>query len=271
VTEYFHQAGIRKDVRVTATNIRKMVSDKAYEMSPTKKRLIHAHMKHQERTADANYVIKVNADRASRAHALVADIIHDSGSVSPPTQQALSPHSSSSSSDKFDDVPLVKVFTDKPATPGQQRSLSDEHKSVLLTVFQPEISTGKLLTMQEVRAKMRDSHVLRNYVVQPDFVKRVADFVRYNTNATRQIQLTTFPDLDPDDGVASFSNNSGLRKVWSQHDVAVIEAKFKGLKKVPPKGEILTKFREDPVLSHILEREGQSRCYEKVKTLLRRH
>jgi len=48
VTEYFHQAGIRKDVRMTATNFRKMVSDKAYEMSPTKKCLIHAHMKHQE-------------------------------------------------------------------------------------------------------------------------------------------------------------------------------------------------------------------------------
>jgi len=67
VSQYFLQAGIRKDVRVTATNIRKMVSDKAYEMSPTKKRLIHHHMKHQERTADANYVIKINAERASRA------------------------------------------------------------------------------------------------------------------------------------------------------------------------------------------------------------
>jgi len=203
----------------------------------------------------------------------MTDIIHDSGGASPPTQQALSPHSSTS--DEDDDVPLGKIFGDMPATPSRQQrktapSLSDEHKSVLLTVFQPEISTGKLLTMQEVRAKMRDSHVLRIYVVQPDFVKRVADFVHYNTNATRQIQLTTFPDLDPDDSVASFSNNSGLRKVWSPHDVAVIEAKFKDLKKVPPKGKILTKFRQDPVLSHILERKGQNRCYEKVKTLLRR-
>lgn len=61
VSQYFSQAGIRKDVRVTATNIRKMVSDKAFEMSPTKKRLIHSHMKHQESTADTNYVIKLNA------------------------------------------------------------------------------------------------------------------------------------------------------------------------------------------------------------------
>ena len=37
VSEYFSQAGILKDVCLTSTNIRKMVSDKAYEMSPTKK------------------------------------------------------------------------------------------------------------------------------------------------------------------------------------------------------------------------------------------
>ena len=67
VTNFFQQAGIRSDIRVTATRVRKMISDKAYEMSPTKKRLIHGHMKHRERTADSNYVLRVNAERASRA------------------------------------------------------------------------------------------------------------------------------------------------------------------------------------------------------------
>lgn len=95
--------------------------------------------------------------------------------------------------------------------------------------------------------------MLRIFVVQPDFLKHIPDFVRYKTNATRQLQLTSFPDLDPDDGVASFSIESGLRKVWSPHDVAVIAAKFKGHKKVLPKREILSTFRQDPVLSHILE------------------
>lgn len=271
VSQYFLQAGIRKDVRVTATNIRKMVSDKAYEMSPAKKRLIHHHMKHQERTADANYVIKINADRASRAHALVSGIIQESGDP-PAKQHALS--SNSSSNDTNDDVPLGDAFNNpKPALPstsqrGTPVSLLDEHKSVLLTAFQQEIAAGKLLTTQEIRSRMRTNHVLRVYVVQPDFVKRAADFVRYRTNTTRQQHLTSFPDLDPDDGVASFSIESGFRKVWSPPDVAVIESKFKGVTKVPPKREILATFRKDPVLAHILEREGETRCYEKVKTLL---
>ena len=111
---------------------------------------------------------------------------------------------------------------------------------------------------------MRDSHVLHNFVVQADFVKRVADFVRYKTNATRQIQLTSFPELNPDDGIASFTIQSGVRRVWSPHDVSVIEAKFKGQKRAPLKRDILSTFKQDPVLAHILEREGATRCYEKV-------
>lgn len=270
VSEYFSQAGIRKDVHVTATNIRKMVSDKAYEMSPTKKQLIHHHMKHQERTVNANYIIKLNADCASRAHALVNDIIHESGD-SAPKHQALSPHSCSNDDD--DDVSLGVVFAGTTASTLNTQwetpsSLSVEHKSGLLTVFQTESSAGKILTLQEIRTRMRTNQVLRNFVVQPDVVKQIADFVRHKTNSTRQLQLTNFPDLDPDDGVASFSIESGLRKVWSPHDVVVIEAKFKGVKKVPPKREILSTFQQDPVLSHILDREGETRYYEKVKTLL---
>lgn len=61
VTDFFFQAGIRTDIRVTATNIRKLFSDKAFEMSLTKKSLINSRMKHCERTADANYVLKLNA------------------------------------------------------------------------------------------------------------------------------------------------------------------------------------------------------------------
>ena len=71
-------------MRVTATNIRKRITDKAYELSPTKKRLIHGHMKHTERTADSNYVIRLNAERASQAHVLVQNIIKET----PPTAAA---------------------------------------------------------------------------------------------------------------------------------------------------------------------------------------
>ena len=287
-----------------------MISDKAFEMSPTKKRLIHGHMKHQERTADANYVLRVNAERASRAHELMQDIIHDtdtstpaapSPAVAPSPVEAqkeqeeneegsnedvslasLSKHQPKSSEDE-DDEPLVSLTKKRkrnvlessddesgPQSPrGSVVSLGDEHKSVLLTVFSQEISTGKLLTMHEVRNKMRAHIFLRKMVVQADFVKKVADFVRYKTNHTCQLQLTQLSDLDVEDGVISLSIESGVRKVWSAHDATVIEEKFKSHPKFPGKKEILNQFSTDEVLSHILEREGAVRCYEKVKSLFK--
>ena len=75
VARFFESAGIRKDVRVSATSIPKMMSDKAYQLSPTKKQLIHGHMKHTERTADKNYVIRLNAERAAQAHEIMQGII----------------------------------------------------------------------------------------------------------------------------------------------------------------------------------------------------
>ena len=83
VPDFFQQAGISSDIRVTVTGIRKMISDKTFEMSPTKKHLIQGHMKHQERVANYNYVLRLNAECASRAHELLKGIIQDSGTSSP--------------------------------------------------------------------------------------------------------------------------------------------------------------------------------------------
>ena len=81
VGQVFGRAGIRRDVTVTATKIRKLFSSSAAEMSPTKKRAINAHMKHKESTADSNYVLKVNTDKVSAAHVLMRNILDkgDSG------------------------------------------------------------------------------------------------------------------------------------------------------------------------------------------------
>ena len=50
VRETFQAAGVRLDIRVSATTIRKLYSSAAQELSPKKKRLINAHMKHKEST-----------------------------------------------------------------------------------------------------------------------------------------------------------------------------------------------------------------------------
>ena len=199
LTQFFQQAGIRRDVRVKARNIRKMISDKTYEMSPTKKHMIHGHMKHQEKTADANYVTRLNADRAVKAHQLMQDIIHK---TTPSAPAEPSPVDETAPGKPDDTSPVDKTTTSKPAKPSPVKdtaaskpahprpkgkeevsdsddcsdnqplaivlkmrmkmslsdesgivsaatpsvlSLGDDHKSVLLTVFQKDISTGNYL------------------------------------------------------------------------------------------------------------------------------
>ena len=118
VGKVFKTAGVRQDVTVTATKIQKLFSSSAAEMSPTKKRAINAHMKHKESTADGNYVLKVNTNKASAAHALMRQIIDDNMATdqcqsaaaeekpSKPADLGLKPGSSKTLSDSDDDVPL---------------------------------------------------------------------------------------------------------------------------------------------------------------------
>lgn len=168
VTQFFTQAAIRTDVRVTATNIRK-ISDKAYELSPTKKRLINSHMKHRERTADSNYLLQVNTTHASKAHMLMSEIIREQ-----PAKEA-SGKTPTKDQDDSDDSPneldqsREETVPTAPYSPKPQdkdtdsekdcaaslSSLGNDDKAVLLTVFNQEISTGSLLTMKEVRDKTR--------------------------------------------------------------------------------------------------------------------
>ena len=303
VSRFFEIAGVRRDRRVTATAVRKMMSDKAYELSPTKKRLIHGHMKHTERTADANYVIRLNAERASKAHELMQTIYAEPEPVVEDDKADDVPLASKM--EKADDVPLASKMEKVPAdadnnsedddlplgTVFKRRrrailssdeseseraetssvsSLTNEHKSVLSTVFQSDIAKGNPLTIAEVRAKMRADRYLRKLVININFVKKIADYVRYKTNNTRHMQLTQLSELEEGDDVACQSMESGFRKTWDANDVAVIETTFEANPKVKTKKEILALFSEDEVLAHILEREGAVRCYEKWKNLLKR-
>ena len=76
-------------------------------------------------------------------------------------------------------------------------------------------------------------------------------------------------ELDSSNYVASLSIESGLRKTWNPHDKAVIESKFRSLPHVKSKKAIMEAFSSDPVLRHILDREGAQRCYEKVKNFIK--
>ena len=165
ITEVFRQEGVRQDVRVTATYIRKLYSTSVAEMSPTKKQTINAHMKHKESRADSNYVIKVNTKQATPARQLMRSIIDDALTNHKPDDQQPSTSAARDSDDEDDDIPLHYVFPPSATqtVPGQQGTTEDKHnplttdiKVVIVSVFKQEIEAGRLLTSHEVRKKMRE-------------------------------------------------------------------------------------------------------------------
>ena len=114
--------------------------------------------------------------------------------------------------------------------------------------------------------QMRYVPYLRRFVVYKKKTKKFYDFVRHRTNVVRQ----TSDVLQDDEFEFVTSLSSTQRRAWVMHDTENIRKAFSGFKTMPGRKTVIAHFGGDPVLSHILSREGADRCYEKVKSLFKR-
>ena len=302
VRETFQAAGVRLDIRVSATSIRKMYSSAAKELSPKKKRLINDHMKHSASTADSSYVIKVNAERSGRAHQLMKNIISGKGEeldddIWMPKEERVREESAKEESAKEESAKeeSAKEGSGKqesiqeagtadqscekePSSPlpqpppeKEEAQLSNDDKTVLLCVFDHHIKKGELLVTSEIRAICRADLHLRKLTVDQQKLKKACDFVRYKTNVVRQTMLSGEDDPDPYEfNTVSDSSASGLRRTWDPHSAASLEERMKKFDKMPLLRDVATLFNADNVLKHVLAREGKSRCYEKIKNVFKK-
>lgn len=272
VSALFQRAGIRKDIRVSATNIRKMHSDEAAEMSPTKKRAINTHMKHMPRTADRHYVLKVNAKRAARAHELMTSYLRNNEQSSK-SEEKETKSSSESEKSEVEQHGHKQIENhedeDKEKSVDEQSfsGLTNEDKSVLMTVFESSVELGRILTIAEFRNRMRTDLFLRKYLPNAEKTKKMQDFIRHKTEVVRR---TALPDIPVDEFDFVTTVSSKQRRPWSDHDAQCIENKFSTFDKMPSKNTTVGIFNGDPILQHILQREGRTRCYEKVKSFFKK-
>ena len=102
-------------------------------------------------------------------------------------------------------------------------SVSNEDKSVLMTVFMDNINAGPVLTLAEVRFKMRSVPYLRRFALDEGKTKKFYDFVRYKTNVVHRMS-DSFGPVDEFEFVTSLS--SSQRKAWEAHDTYNIEEAF---------------------------------------------
>ncbi|KAJ7386028.1 hypothetical protein OS493_012361 [Desmophyllum pertusum] len=291
VSEFFKRAGVRDDIRVSSTKVRKLFSGEAFNLTPTKKRMVNSHMKHRETTADKNYVLKVNAKRSATAHEIMRDLIRENNSrepegdkptkaspepeskASPEPKSKASPEPKSKASPEPNPNPNTKALIQEQQDESEEDSepaedatsaLSNDDRVVVASVFTDTINAGKHLSLSEIRDKMRTAIYLRKFVINQRKVKKIYDFVRYKTSVaiqTTKIQVTDPYDFD---GVKSLPSSSLIRKQWREDDVKCINQRFKHLESMPSKSRTISMFNNDEVLQHILQREGKERCYEKT-------
>lgn len=287
VAETFQHAGVCTERRVTATSILKLFSSAADKLSGDAKRVVASHMKHKTTTADRNYVLSLNARKATSAH-IMKSIIQgatDSPKGSP-TKASTSATKAVESDDEDDDVPFkdLKLKKQQSAVPDKSgeastskstskpASLTAEDCLVARSVFKKEIKRGEFLSEQEVLAQMRNDNHLKSLVVQPRKVKKVYDFVQYRTKLARTLKDVV--DQPDDDGVKTLpdtgSVSSKSRRQWDADAVEVLENFFHPIKTMPLRREIMHLFETDNVLKHISATEGLERCYEKIKTLYKK-
>ena len=273
VPELFKKAGIRKDINVSATRIRQIYSTEAEQMSPKKKKAINSHMKHQPKTASRNYVIPINAEKASKTHELMQSCIKREELKK--TEEELEKSDSDREHSRTEPV-NEKVYDQPPQqeqdddssqiaeTPG--RGLTSEEKSVIMTVYERDIYSGRELTVAEVRNRMRSDLFLHKFVINKEKVKKMYDYIRHRTNVVRQ--TTDITEQDEFQFEASISSTQ--RRAWQSHDCESIENVFKTTKTMPHKRIVVAIFQENDVLKHIMSREGKDRCYEKVKNIFKK-
>lgn len=156
--------------------------------------------------------------------------------------------------------------------------LTDKEKKAADTVFENELTSGMLLTMAYVQNKMRTNFLLRKKAVFRQSVKKFVNYLNYQIGKARpkeppstQMSSSEKTDLWLYDSDHESSMQSGHHQSWDERDTSVIEHHFKQYISCPTKDKIKRIFNAEEDLYEIMHREPFSRCYEKVKNVIKKN
>ena len=132
-----------------------------------------------------------------------------------------------------------------------------------------------ILRFNLVRNKMFTNPTLRRLATIKTKVKTVVDHVHYLQKKRRDEKTTTAPkeaqpksQFDFED--YSTKSTSEGRRFWDEQDSLLVENAFKDVVAVPKRAEIKAVFMKDVDLQEIWSSEGANRCYDKVKSIIRK-
>ena len=157
--------------------------------------------------------------------------------------------------------------------------LTDEQRDIVDLLFSEIIQTNGPLNMNITRNLMSESMELMPLLSQPPMVKKVYDRVMYLKKKDIPDKLATMPEATSEEMTEEWnmkvlasnslsSTSSSIRK-WNSTDELAIREAFSEFNKCPKKGMIEYTFQRNEELTEIMERNGFTRCYEKVKNIFR--
>ena len=303
ISEMWRKSGVRLDLHVTATNIRKWIvtvcHQKKIEGLQIDENALRLAMCHSNKTAETFYLREDLTEVAARATMIIAQCTRG---TTPPAPRLASSVTSDQSSTQCqahlqpvttlgETQPTAKSFqaSSQPQsdpTPMTQReerdhvptrSLSDKEKTVISEVFADMISSNVTVMLSEIRAGIRDAVPLRGLLLVTGMDRKVADRVRH----CQSIVPRSLPEatLEKEERVQAWQEQSSTisldtvsssRQIWSAEDTATLEKRFKNVSKCPKKGELKTVMEESQELKDLVERNEFNRVYEKVKNIFKK-
>ena len=248
ITNFWEKTGVRPDINMTSTKVRQMGTNTTIKNSDQHKRLVHRHMTHCEPIANRFYFKPDTKTIAGKGHKILKDNIGYNDS-------------------------------EDSGEEGEDQVLSEEDKELLLVMFEDDINANAKLTIEDVEERISSSSDLLHLLASGKTLKQAINHIRYQQRKTAKTTLsimqkkqaktseTTDEWLVKTTDVRSLSGHS--RTQWDQADTEELEEFYVNFTVCPDKSQILAHM-ESSRLKHILDKEGFSRCYQKVKNLFKK-
>lgn len=262
VVAFFEKSGVTS-TRVGHTHLRKYISTQTYELGDAAEgETVEKVMSHGAVTKRRCYVRTDCTRTASKAMQVIARVTSDPNPKSPSGIAETTSQPGSSIQ-----IPLVDCLS--PKVP-----LSERQKLVITEVFAKELATNKPLSTTEVRNKMTLHQALRPIAADSSSVKKVSNYIAYQQrkNPSQSHPPSSIASMQSRVGnwVSALDETASTHSGWSSADSATISSYLEQFKTCPNKETITDLFNDYQDLQDIMRREGFSRCYEKVKNLMKK-
>lgn len=293
LSSFCEKSGLRLGDRLASVDWRKLVSTKTKEKAtPAEAKLVRRVMAHSEITAERSYVrsnlTKLGAE-AVKVIARVTSVQEEKlkkGDVDSDSRETSSPGPSGTSDQQITKdaasniTPTsdcsVSLLSSQVVPPTPPPKLTEKQKQAIDRVFADDISRRHNVKIDLVQRKCCTTAVLSVLASSKKRVKQVTNYVNHLIGKQPAIDPKELPQptasrterwLEEFDEPSSRSTSR--REAWDYEKAELLEKRFLTFTSLPSTYEIKGILQNESGMTRILEEEGWTRTYTKIKNLFK--